>query len=104
MFSPDGAKVIVVAEPPGMNDPKNQVSGGVWVVNVASAKVESRHATGPAYFVGAARISADNRRLFMSRCDDAAKTTFRIQCIDLESDRELWTTEPQADVNLVSLA
>jgi WD40 repeat protein len=101
-FSPDGSKVVVVAEPLVMDDHANRISGAVWVVNVASARVESRHATGPA--VGDARISADNRRLFMSHCDDAAKATYHIQCIDLGSDKELWRTEEQVDVNLSSLA
>jgi WD40 repeat protein len=83
-FSSDGSKLVVFAETASDND-----EGAVWIVNVASAQVESRHSTGrsPVGHTGAARISHDNRRLFLGHAS-GAKGGFRIECLELATGKE----------------
>ena len=51
-------------------------------------------------YFGAARLSPDNRRLYLAR-SDALNYRYSIQCIDLATGQELWQTElatgPRAD-------
>ena len=55
------------------------------MVNVSSAKIESRHPTGCSNFVhfGAARLSPDNQRLYLAR-SDCLNYRYSIQCLDLD--------------------
>jgi serine/threonine protein kinase/WD40 repeat protein len=106
-FSQDGSKVVIYAgaTPAISSSPVAGLSDEVWVVNVASAKVESRHLT--AYsddrFHGAARLSPDNRRLYLAR-SEALNNRYRIRCLDLATGAELWQSEPQRDYGLSALA
>ena len=91
-FSQDGSKLVIYA---GSNP---EGGDAVWVVNVSSAQIESRHPAGrskPEYPVmGAARLSPDNRRLYLAR-SDYLNGRYSIQCIDLSTGQELWQTDPQ---------
>jgi WD40 repeat protein len=79
--------------------------GEVWVVNVFSFTIESRHPTlfyGTVGF-GAARLSPDNRRLYLARSDQREER-YSIQCLDLAGGQEIWQTETQRDGGLAALA
>ncbi|HKX61290.1 MAG TPA: WD40 repeat domain-containing serine/threonine protein kinase, partial [Verrucomicrobiae bacterium] len=85
-FSQDGSRLVIYA---GSNP---EIGDAVWVMNVASSKWESRRQTDgsyPAYgVVGAARISPDNRRLYLARSDLNGRSVnyrYSIQCIDLST-------------------
>jgi len=54
-------------------------------------------------FVGAARLSPDNRRLYLAS-SNYFKYRYSIQCVDLATGQELWQTEPQRDLALSTLA
>jgi len=98
-FSPDGSKLVIYAgSGSGLGD-------AVWVVDAASAQIESHHPTlGTAgIFLGAARLSPDNRRLYLSR-SDALNYRAGIQCLDLTTGKELWQTEPHRDRGLSAMA
>ncbi|MFO1500094.1 MAG: serine/threonine-protein kinase [Verrucomicrobiota bacterium] len=92
VFSQDGSKLVVYA---GSNP---EAGDAVWVVDVASARIESRHPTGRSAkswsHIGAARISPDNRRIYLVR---TVAWSGRIQCIDLATRQELWQTHSQDD-------
>jgi WD40 repeat protein len=106
-FSNDGSKVIIFAGYPStFSGPPDATAGdAVWIVNVASREVESRHPAGysSTFHFGAARLSPDNRRLYLAR-GDSLNYHYRIQCLDLVAGRELWQTEPQRDFGLTTLA
>ncbi|HAB15641.1 MAG TPA: protein kinase [Verrucomicrobiota bacterium] len=105
-FSQDGSKLIIGTDKPFYPESKPDDSGeAVWVVNVASAQIESRHwtAEGRNSFFGGARLSPDNRRLYLPR-PDVWNNRYSIQCLDLAAGRELWRTEPQRDYGLTALA
>lgn len=97
-FSQDGSKLVIFA---GSNP---EGGDAVWVVDVSSSQIESRHPAGRSRknyaHVGAARLSPDNRRLYLGCTDD---WDGHIQCIDLSTGQELWHTESQGDA-LMSLA
>ena len=79
--------------------------GDVWVVNVSSATIESRHSThfsGTGHF-GAARLSPDNRRLYLARSDQGNER-YSIQCLDIATNQEIWQTETQRDAGVAALA
>jgi WD40 repeat protein len=99
-FSQDGSRVVIYA-----STYTEERGDAVWVVNVSSAKIESRHSTGGSfsYHFGAAQISSDNQRLFLANSD---RLNYRcsIQCLDLTTGKELWQTEPQRDSGLTALA
>jgi serine/threonine protein kinase/WD40 repeat protein len=86
-FSHDGSRVVVYA---GISQKHDEVS----VVNVSSGQIESRHETdfAPSIhgFLGAAQLSPDNRRLYLTR-------RYSIQCLDLAADQELWESDPEKD-------
>ncbi|MEI6784199.1 MAG: hypothetical protein WCQ21_25180 [Verrucomicrobiota bacterium] len=96
-FSPDGSRVVIyAASSPG---------DAVWVVNVSSSQIESRHSTvhcGGEPF-GAARLSPDNRRLYLARSDNSIRRC-SIQCLDLSTSNKLWQTETQIASGLTTLA
>ena len=99
-FSPDGSKLVIYA------GSSRELSDAVWVVNVASAQIESRHPTlypGRTRFFGAARLSPNNRRLYLSCCD-RSNSRISIQCLDLTTGKELWRTEPNRDLGLSAMA
>ncbi len=98
-FSPDGSKLVISAgSRSGLGDP-------VWVVDVASAQIESRHPAPYSVggFLGGARLSPDNRRLYLAR-SDRSNSRVSIQCLDLTTGKELWQTEPHRDLGLSALA
>jgi eukaryotic-like serine/threonine-protein kinase len=99
-FSQDGSKVIISATPVSQD-----LGDAVWVVNVSSAKIESRHPIASAYswFHGAARLSPDNQRLYLPR-SDWANHRYSIQCLDLTTGLEVWQTERLQDAGLTALA
>jgi WD40 repeat protein len=99
-FSPDGSRLLVYAQGP------NQATGdAVWVIHADSVKIESRHRTflGPSQFHGAARLSPDNRRLYLAH-SDPGNYRYSIRCIDLANGEERWRTEPNPDYGLTALA
>jgi WD40 repeat protein len=91
-FSQDGSRLVIYAG----STPEG--SDTVWVVNVFSSQIESHHPAGcshpPHVIVGAARLSPDNRRLYLAR-SDYLNEGYSIQCIDLSTGQEIWQTEPQ---------
>jgi hypothetical protein len=98
-FSQDGSRVVVYAEL------GRRTQHDVWVVNVSSAKIESRHSTAAneGNFPGAARLSPDNRRLYLPR-NDTSRTGFSLQCVEVGTGQELWQNDPQPDMGLTALA
>jgi WD40 repeat protein len=69
-------------------------------VSVSSSQIECRHPAGCTHHAydhfGAARLSPDNRRLYLPR-SDYLKSRYTVQCIDLATGEELWQTEWQPD-------
>ena len=99
-FSPDGSKVVIYAPRDGSSK-----LADVFVVNVSSSQIESRHPTlfdGAAFF-GAARLSPDNQRLYLARSGEPANR-YSIQCLDLATGREIWQTNTLRDEGLSALA
>ncbi len=93
-FSQDGSRMAIYAAS------SRELGDAAWVVNVSSSEVESRHSTlysGSSSLFGAARLSSDNQRLYLSRGDS-------IHCLDLATGQELWQSEPQRDEGLTALA
>jgi WD40 repeat protein len=92
-FSQDGSKLVIYA---GSNP---EGGDAVWVVDVASSRIESgpypagRSPKGWP-LIGAARLSPDNRRLYWVRSE---RWNGRIQCIDLSTSQELWRTDLQGN-------
>ncbi len=71
-FSQDGSRVVIYAGIPyQITRSTREVGDEVCVVNVSSSQIESRQATvySGTPFHGAARLSADNRRLYLARSD-----------------------------------
>lgn len=106
-FSQDGSRLVIYAGSlPSIYAGSNPELGDeVWVVNVSSFQVESRHPTiySSSFHYGAARLSPDNRRLFLAR-SDALNYRYSIQCLDLPTGKELWLTERERDRGLTALA
>ena len=97
-YSQDGSRVVIYTAATGK-------VGEVWVVNVSSATVESRHSTHfySTGFFGAARLAPDNRRLYLASSDQGDER-YSIQCLDLATNREIWQTETQRDAGVADLA
>ena len=91
-FSQDGSKLVIYA---GSNP---EGGDAVWVVDVSSSRIESVQPTGRSTkgwpIIGGARLSPDNRRLYLGRSDD---WNGRIQCIDISTRDELWRTDLQGE-------
>lgn len=106
-FSRDGSKAVIYAgfpsNPSGTSD--ESLSDEVWVVNVSSSAVESRHPAGysSTFHFGAAGLSPDNRRLYLGR-GDSSNYRYSIQCVDLTTTQQVWQTEMQRDLGLTTLA
>jgi eukaryotic-like serine/threonine-protein kinase len=105
-FSPDGRKVVIYAgRASGFNARGNeQFADSVWVVDVASARIENQHlASASANFhFGAARLSPDGRRLYLSQCD-SSNYQCTIQCLDLSNGQELWRTPTLRDYGVTAM-
>ncbi|MGC9943674.1 MAG: serine/threonine-protein kinase, partial [Verrucomicrobiota bacterium] len=102
-FSQDGSKLVLYATSADTQNPRD----AVWVVDVSSNRVECCHPTDAANseFHGAARLSPDNQRLYLSRYDYwTTPNSYSIQCLDLTTGREIWQTEHLADDGLTALA
>lgn len=101
-FSQDGSRVVIYA---GSARSTPEFADAVWVVNASSAEIESRHPTIYSYNpeIGAARLSPDNRRVYLAR-SDRPNYRYNIQCLDLVTGAELWQTERQRDLGLSTLA
>ena len=102
-FSPDGSKVVIFAgSTPDRGD-------SAWVINAATAKTESQQACSysgaldPTSFIGAARITPDNRRLYLAN-SDLFKRRYTMRCIGLLEGEKSWETEPQQDSGVTALA
>jgi eukaryotic-like serine/threonine-protein kinase len=97
-FSPDGSRLVIYA------GARPELGDAAWVVDVNSAQVKSHHpaAWSETWFQGSARISSDNRRLYLAQ-SDARNSRYSIQCLDLATGQELWETEPQFDFGLSTL-
>jgi WD40 repeat protein len=95
-----GIRVVIYAA----SDTRD-LGDAVWVVNVSSAEIESRHPTAYSYslHLGGAQLSPDNQRLYLAR-SDSSNYRYSIQCIDLATDQELWQTEPGRDLGVTALA
>jgi len=98
-FSQDGTRMVISGYSTARRD------AAVWVVNVSSSEVESRHAAGGNFSEhhGAARLSPDNRRLYLS-LDDTSNYRYGIQCLDLVTGQEIWKTAAQKDYGLTAMA
>ncbi|MCW5554810.1 MAG: protein kinase [Verrucomicrobiae bacterium] len=99
-FSQDGSRLVIYAagSAPELGDK-------VWVVNVSSAQIESSHPTVASLnpHCGAARLSPDNRHLYLSR-SDSSNYRYSIQCIEFSTGQEVWQTEPERNIGLTTLA
>jgi WD40 repeat protein len=101
-FSEDGSKVVIFA---------GQIHGSasnlceVSVVNASTSQIENRHSTlfNGSIFMGAARLSPDNRRLYLARSDQSAER-YSIQCLDLSTGQKIWQTETLRGAGLSTLA
>jgi serine/threonine protein kinase/WD40 repeat protein len=91
-FSQDGSKLVIYA---GSNP---EADDAVWVVDLASSRIEIRYPAGRSRkdwpLIGAARLSPDNRRLYLVLSDEWNGS---IQCIDLRTKQELWPTDWQGE-------
>src|SRR5206468_5295895 len=76
----------------------------VWVVDVSSSEIARYPTVGSGNeFHGAARLSRDNRRLYLAR-SGGLNYGYSIRCLDLATNKELWQTKPQPDEHLTTLA
>lgn len=105
-FSQDGSKLVIYT----MRHDQNATLDGatlddaVLVVNVSSAHVENCQATTHTTTgYTAARLSPDNRRLYLARAE-GVRHQYTIICVDLATNKALWQTEPQRDYGLTALA
>ncbi|MHC1763340.1 MAG: protein kinase [Verrucomicrobiia bacterium] len=100
-WSKDGSRLVIYAGS-GLRNLGDEVS----VVHVASGKVEVRRTNdwSASIFLhhGAARLSPDNRWLYLARSDLVA-SRWDIRCIDLTTDREVWQSETRSDWGLTAL-
>jgi WD40 repeat protein len=104
-FSQDGSRLVIYAGTSVRSTVTPELGDAVWVVNVSSFTIESRHPTtlSGSYHFGAARLSPDNRRLYLARSDARNKRS-SIQCLELITGQELWQTEYERDMGLTTLA
>jgi WD40 repeat protein/serine/threonine protein kinase len=97
-FSQDGSRAIIYAG----STPEH--GDAVWVVNVATAQIESHHPAVYSYTThcGSARLSPDNQRLYLSD-SDYQNYRYSIRCLDLATGEELWQSQPERDFGLAAL-
>jgi serine/threonine protein kinase/WD40 repeat protein len=88
-FSQDGSRLVIYA---GSNP---ECADAVWVVNVSSSRIEGPHSAGCSQHdydhFGAARLSPDNRRLYLAH-NDYLNQRYSIRCIDPSTGEEFWKT------------
>jgi serine/threonine protein kinase/WD40 repeat protein len=98
-FSQDGSKVVIYAGSTA------EFGDAAWVVNASSSQIESHHVTAWSNSRphGAARLSPDNKRIYLAR-SDSSNYRYSIQCIDLKTARKVWETEYERDYGLTTLA
>lgn len=97
-FSQDGSRLVIYAG--------SLVNlGDVLVVNVSSFKIEKHRPIRcrQSFRSGAAQLSPDGQRLYLSRFDSTSRRT-SLQCLDLDGDHELWQTESQKGFDVITLA
>jgi eukaryotic-like serine/threonine-protein kinase len=97
-FSKDGSRLLISAgTQTGPND-------AVWVVNVASKQIESRHSTGPSRnrHFGGAQLSPDLRHLYLAH-SDGINERYSIQCVDSATGQQIWQTDPGRDRGVTAL-
>ena len=103
-FSQDGSRLVIYvgSNPHSKRGSTSELGDAVWVVDVSSSEI-ARYPTvySGHEFHGAARLSPDNRRLYLARSDGL---NYGIQCLDLATSKELWQTKPQPDAHLTTLA
>jgi len=110
-FSQDGSKLVIYSmrydqntTPNGTRLNGNRLDDAVLVVNVTSGQVENSHATSHTTTgYTAARLSPDNRYLYLARAE-GVRHQHTIICVDLASNKALWQTEPHPDYGLTALA
>jgi serine/threonine protein kinase/WD40 repeat protein len=106
-FSQDGSRLVIYAGSPNPSNVGSTPEPGdeVWVVNVSSSQIESHQLTvhSPYLHLGAARLSPDNQRLYLAR-SEPLNYRYRIQCLDVTTDKVLWQTDWQRDFGLTALA
>jgi serine/threonine protein kinase/WD40 repeat protein len=106
-FSQDGSRVVIYAGSLSSiyAGATPELGDEVCVVNVSSSKIESRYKTvySDDVFFGAARLSPDNRRLYLAHSDRLNKH-YCIQCLELVTGQELWRTESERGQGLSTLA
>src|SRR4030095_13667875 len=101
----DGSKLVICT---GSNP---EADDAVWVVDVASSRIESRHPAGRSRkgwaHIGAARLSPDNRRLYWVHSDylnDFLNGHPSIQCIDPHTGQRLWNKESPDGVSSLDIS
>ncbi|MBK9139746.1 MAG: protein kinase [Verrucomicrobia bacterium] len=99
-FSQDGSRLVIYVMGGG-----RMSRDAAYVVSVASGAMESRHATPISFswFHGAARLSPDNRRLYLPDSNPSSRR-YSLRSIDLQSGDELWRTAEQVDYGVTALA
>ena len=96
-FSRDGSRLVVYVA--------GRLISLAFVINVSTGQVESRHPTSgpnPSQFHGRARLSPDNKLLYVPHFAPGGRR-YGIQCIDLETNANLWQTETVTDFGLTCL-
>jgi len=98
VFSRDGSRLVIYAgSTPATGDE-------VTVLRLDAAGEDIRLPTtySDSFHHGSARLSPDNRRLFMARCNPGANR-YQIRCVDVESQETIWETQPEQDYGLTAL-
>ena len=91
-FSEDGSKLAIHAVPVNSGHDDE-----IWVVDVASSRMVHRISMNRHYgvsHVGGVRLSPNGKLLYLA---DGAAENYRLRCIDLATERELWSSEPLTD-------
>lgn len=97
-FSQDGSRLVVSAGTIPVSE------DAVWVVKIPSGDVEGTIATtfGNTFVHGAARISPDNQRVYLAY-SEPSQFRYLIQCVEIQSGRELWRTRWERDLGLTAM-
>ncbi|MBX3732908.1 MAG: protein kinase [Verrucomicrobiae bacterium] len=98
-YSPDGTRLVFYAGTyDGFRDE-------IVIADAARATVEHRFTNGcnSHRHSGAARLSPDNQRLYLSR-SELHNYRYALQCLEVSSGREVWHTEWLPDSGLSTLA
>jgi WD40 repeat protein len=95
-FSADGTRLLAFIYGSG--------SPASVVFDVARRMALSTNDTvGATTHLGIARLSSDNRRLYLSQADRQARKT-AIRCLDAETRQEIWNSEIDSDYGVSALA